>query len=221
MMGLVLLAQYNSFLKMDNEKFIKKLYTKSLKLAKTKWGIWVLLICAFADASFFPLPVTTFFLILIVLNTEKALHYSLFVVLGTMAGALAGYSIGHFAWLDAEGDYTGFVKFLFNNIPGFSVSAYNKINFLYTKYDVWILCGAALTPVPYGFFSILSGVFDINLILFFFTTLITQGVKYTLLSTMTIKMGPDFKSLIGFKWRPAAIITSICVAIVVVIINSI
>jgi membrane protein YqaA with SNARE-associated domain len=72
------------------KNWFKSLYKRSLQLANTKWGIWVLFIGAFADASFLPMPVTTFYMVLAALNTKKTFNYTFFVILGTLAGALAG-----------------------------------------------------------------------------------------------------------------------------------
>ncbi len=194
----------------------KRLHALSLQMASTKWGIWVLFICAFADASFLPLPVTTIFLILALLNVKKTFKYALFVVLGTVAGASAGYLIGHYAWLRPNGQFTGFVQFLFNNIPGFSQDAYNKIHHLFVRWDYWILCAAAFTPVPYGVFSILSGVFEINILIFLLTTFVTQMIKFSLLALITAKLGVQVKKLTELSWRPAAILTGFVLVVIVI-----
>ena len=199
------------------KNWLKKLYNWSLQLANTRWGIWVLFLFAFADASIAPLPVTTFFLVLIVLNTKKIFKYLLFVIFGTLAGAVAGYATGHFAWLNPKGEYTALVQFLFNNVPGFSESTYNKIHFLFTKWDFWILCGAATTPIPYGFFSISSGVFNLNIFIFLIATLISQGIKFFILALVAMKLGPDAKRLMEFNWKPVAIIGIVCITILLVV----
>lgn len=185
--------------------------------AKTKWGGWALFFCAFADASFLPLPTPMFFLALALLNISKAYKYALFGTLGTLAGAIAGYSIGHFAWLNMNGEFTGLAQFLFNNLPGFSVAGYDKIQLLYEKWDFWILFVAASLPLPYKIFSISSGVFDINLLMFCFATLVSQAIKFFALALLTIKLGPQVKKLLQFNWKPVIIIaaTSIAIAIVV------
>lgn len=185
--------------------------------ANTKWGGWALFFCAFADASFLPLPTPMFFLALALLNISKAYKYALFGTLGTLAGAIAGYSIGHFAWLNMNGEFTGLAQFLFNNLPGFSVAGYDKIQLLYEKWDFWILFVAASLPLPYKIFSISSGVFDINLLMFCFATLVSQAIKFFALALLTIKLGPQVKKLLQFNWKPVIIIaaTSIAIAIVV------
>ena len=139
------------------------------------------------------------------------MHYSGY--LGTLAGSIAGYSIGHFAWLDTNGEFTGLAQFMFNNIPGFSEGGYNKIRILYSKWDFWILFIAAALPLPYKIFSISSGVFDINFLIFCFATLISQGIKFFLLALLTIKLGPEVKKVLEFNWKPIAIIATACIAI--------
>ena len=178
------------------------------KLASGKWGIWALFISAFADASFLPLPVTTLFLILIVLNSEYILKNLFSVLIGTVTGALAGYAIGHFAWFKPNGEFTGFAQFFLNNIPGLSHEVYGKVSDLYTKYNFRILGVAVITPLPYGMFSVTSGVFNINILVFLITTIICQTIKYSFLALATIKFGVDFKRIMRFNWKSVAIITA-------------
>jgi membrane protein YqaA with SNARE-associated domain len=173
----------------------------------------------FSDASILGLPTPMLFLALTLLNIKKAYKYALFGTLGTLAGALAGYSIGHFAWLNANGEFTGVAQFLFNNIPGFSEDIYNKIHILYAKWDFWILFVAAALPLPFKIFSISSGVFDINLLIFCTATLISQGIKFFLLAILTIKLGPEVKKLFEYNWKPIAIIATATIAITIVIIK--
>jgi membrane protein YqaA with SNARE-associated domain len=197
--------------------WFKKVNNWIVYLANTKWGTFALFICAFADASFLPLPVTTFFLVLILLNRRKLYKYILFVVLGTVTGALAGYTIGHYAWVKPDGEYTGVVQFLFNNIPGFSLAVYEKVQTLYTKWDFWILSGATVTPLPYGMFSVTSGAFNINIFIFFVTTLISQAIKYLFLAFFTVIIGPKIRKLSEIDWKPVAIIIPVFIVIIILL----
>lgn len=178
------------------------------QLAETKWGLFALFVSAFADASFLPLPVTTLFLILILLNTRMILKSIFFVVLGTLAGAVAGYLTGHFAWLKSDGGFTGVVQFLFDNIPGFSANVYEKVHFMFTKWDFWILCIATVTPLPYGMFSVTSGVFDINIFIFLFTTFVCQTLKFSFLSLAAMKLGAQADKFLKLNWKPLAILVA-------------
>lgn len=160
-----------------------------------KWGAWPLCIFAFADASLIPVPVTTIFLILIISNSQKAFKYTSFVILGTITGSLAGYFFGHFAWFKANGEYTALAQFLAGNIPGLSIDFYLKISTLFDKWDMWVLSVAAATPIPYGFFSIASGIFKINVLAFGIITLISQSIKFIFLALVTSKFSSELNKL--------------------------
>jgi len=195
------------------KNWFRRLHLYITYLAKTKWGTISLFLCAFVDAAFFPLPVTTFFLLLVLLNNRMTYKYIIFVVTGTLAGAFIGYSFGRFIWIKPDGEFTGVVNFLFNNIPGFSKEIYEKVHLLYEKWGFWILCGATATPLPYGMFSVASGVFNINIFIFFLATLLSQGIKFIFLGKITLRIGPKVRNLMQLNWKPAAIITSVCILI--------
>ena len=202
------------------KSWFKRLHVWSLQWAHTKWSAWALFFCASADASFLPLPTPMFFITLILLNIRKAYKYALFGTLGTLLGAVVGYSIGHFAWLNANGEFTGLAQFLMNHIPGFSEAVYNNIQVQYAKWDFWILFIAAIIPVPYKIFSISSGVFDINIAMFCVATLISQGIKFFSLALLIIKIGPRVKKLLEFKLKPIAIIVTASVVLAIVLIKA-
>jgi membrane protein YqaA with SNARE-associated domain len=201
------------------KNLMKRFQEWILKWAGTKWGSVALFLCAFADASFFGLPTPVLFIALALLNPEKTYRYVVTGTLGTLAGAVAGYAIGHFAWLDANGEFTGVAQFLFNNIPGFSVEIYDKIHALYTKWDFWVLFVAAALPLPFKIFSISSGVFDVNLLIFCTATLISQGLKFVLLAFLTLKLGQQVKKIFEYDWKPIAIIATATIAVTILILK--
>jgi membrane protein YqaA with SNARE-associated domain len=187
----------------------------SLDWAKTKWGPWALFLCAFADATFLPLPTPLFFLTLTLLNISKAYRYAIYATAGIFAGAIVGYAVGHFAWLNENGGYTRFAQFMFDNIPGISEAAYNTIRIQYEKWDFWILFIASFMPLPFNIFTVSSGVFDVNVLMFSFSTLISQGIRFFLMAFLTVKLGPEVKKLFGHKWTALAIISTVCIGIVI------
>ena len=199
----------------------KNLQLWIMQVADTKWGTWSLFLCAFADASFLPLPVSTFLLLLITLNTKKVSEYIISGTLGILSGALMAYFAGYFIWFGPHGEYTGFSQFLFNHAPGFSEDAYNEINNLYTQWNFWLLCAAASTPIPYGIFAVFSGVFKINIFVFLFTTLVSHIIKFSFLALITLKIGEKIKNLAAYNWKPLKQVASAYIAIVLFISNTI
>jgi membrane protein YqaA with SNARE-associated domain len=189
----------------------------NVKWAHTKLSLWILFFVAFGEASFITLPVFMFLIALTLLNPEKAYKHALIGLLGTFAGALAGYAVGHFAWVKPDGEFTGVAKFLFDIIPGFSESGYDKVQILYDKWGAGILFLSIMVPLPYNILSISSGVFDMNLLVFFAATLVSQGIKFFLLAFLTIKLGHEIRKIFDFNWKPVAIITSATVVIFVVL----
>lgn len=192
---------------------------RSIQWADSKWGVWVLFLCAFADASFLPLPTPMLFLTVTLINPKKAYKYALFATMGTLIGGIGGYSIGHFAWHNADGEFTGFAQFLFNNIPGFTETMYDKIQILFTKWDFWILLLSASIPLPYKVFSISSGIFDINVFVFIITTFISHGLRFFLLAFLTLKLGPQIKKFFQIRLRTLAIATSAGIGIIILAIR--
>jgi membrane protein YqaA with SNARE-associated domain len=193
------------------------LQTRITKSANSKWGSLAMFFCAFADASFLPLPTSTFFMLLVALNTKKAMEYIFSGTLGIVTGALTAYIIGHFAWFAPNGEYTLLGQFVFNHMPGFSESSFNNLHSFYSKWDFWLLFGAALTPIPFGIFSVFAGVFDMNIFIFLFAAIISHGIKFSILVLVTIKLGAQIQKISLFNRRVAANIISFCMVIIVFI----
>jgi membrane protein YqaA with SNARE-associated domain len=201
------------------KNWLKTPYNWVMNWTNTKWGAWALFICAFADASFLPLPTPMFFIALSLLNISKAYKYALSATLGTLTGAMVGYAIGHFAWLDSSGEFTSLARFVFDNIPGITEAMYHNIHLQYTKWGLGILFVAPFIPVPYKLFSISSGVFDMNILTFSLGTLIGQGLRFYLLSFLIIKIGPEIKKILELHKKSIAIAVTACIAIAIIAIK--
>jgi membrane protein YqaA with SNARE-associated domain len=121
-------------------------------------------------------------------------------------GATAAYFTGHFAWLDKKLEFTALARFFIDNIPGFSVSAYERIHTLFTRSGSWILLLATASPLPYGLFSVSSGIFNSNIIVFILVTLAGHAIKYLALTFLAGRIGPSLRNYVTLMWRPVTII---------------
>ncbi len=194
--------------------WLSKIHSWLIRSSGTRAGLVILFILALADASFFPVPVTTYFLAVVVLNREMTFRYVLFVVLGTLTGAFTGYLIGDLLWIRDDGDFTKLSTFIFNNIPGFTELLYNKIQILFTKWNIWILCAAVTTPIPYGIFSVFAGSFEINIFGFLITTFVCQSIKFYLLATVTLNLGTHIRKFQSLNLKASALMNSAFITIV-------
>jgi len=153
-----------------------------------KLGRWALFICSFADASIFPAPVLTIFILLVLLNYRRAGNYVALATLGTFSGALAGYFLGYATSVNLNFGSAGFLQFLNNHVSGLSEDGFHRIQLLYSKWNVWILFMASFSPIPYGLFSISSGIFKMSLPIYCLVTLICQATKFWFLAIVTKKI---------------------------------
>jgi membrane protein YqaA with SNARE-associated domain len=129
-------------------------------------------------------------------STKNSFRFALYCTLGSVSGALVGYAIGHFAWITASGEFTGFANFFFNSIPGFSVTLFNSIKALFNQWDFWVIFTAGFTPIPYKVFTVSSGVFDVNLGMFFIASLVSRGARFFLVAFLIWKFGPGIRRFI-------------------------
>jgi membrane protein YqaA with SNARE-associated domain len=186
-------------------------------MAETKWSRLILFVCALADASFLPLPITAYFMILVIVDTRLIWKYILIVVSGTVVGSIFGYYLGHFLWIKPNGDFSSVAYFFNNHIHGFSLTIYDRIRDLFSKWNFWILCAATATPLPYGVFSVSSGIFNLNIVTFAITTLLSQTVKYSFLAVLISLFGSRYKYILKSEWSRAFIVAATFVLIAIIL----
>lgn len=198
----------------------KKLQSQGLHQQNTNWGKWALFIGAFADASFLPFPLLSFFILLILMNDSLINGYIALATLGTLFGAMAGYILGYYASENLNTGFSGSLQYLITHVPGFSEDGFSRIQFLYSKWKFWILFLASFTPIPYGLFSISSGVFKINLFVFGFLTLICQTLKFWLFAVLITKLGTKVKAIFAINLKPYAMIAMVVIALFILSIQA-
>lgn len=198
------------------KNWLKYIHNRPLQWANSKWGTVALFVFAFADASFLPLPTPMLFLGMALLNIGNAYKYALFGTLGILAGALAGYGIGHFAWLTTSGEYSAFAHFMFDHLPGLSEASYNAVQVQFDRWNFWILIVASFLPLPFNIFAISSGVFDVNILVFSLATFLSQGTRFFLMALLIKKVGPEMKRLLEKKMNPTWVIASFCIGIAII-----
>lgn len=176
--------------------WIKALYNWVLSWAQTKYGTTALFILAFIESVFFPIPPDILLIAMALGATAKAFKYAFVCTIGSTLGAFVGYAIGHYIWLSSNGEFTAFANFFFDNIPGFTVGLFNSIKVLFNEWDFWVIFTAGFTPIPYKVFTITSGVFDINFLMFVIASIISRGARFFLVAWLIWKFGPSIKQFI-------------------------
>jgi membrane protein YqaA with SNARE-associated domain len=175
---------------------IKKMYDWVLKWSETPYGPLALFILAFVESVFFPIPPDILLIALALGSQKKSFLFALNCTIGSVLGAFVGYGLGYFTWIGANGEFTGFANFFFNNIPGFTIGLYESIRQLYNEWDFWVIFTAGFTPIPYKVFTVTAGAFDINLFMFFLASIISRGARFFLVAFLIWKYGPSIKQFI-------------------------
>jgi len=183
-------------------KLLRKLYDWVLHWAETPYGSVALFLLAFAESSFFPIPPDALLIALVLGSSKKAFRFASICLAGSVSGAILGYAIGHYLWWTPSNEFTNIALFFFNNIPGFTETAFFDIQKLYNEYDFWIIFTAGFTPLPYKVITISSGAFNINVVMFLVASIISRGARFFLVSYLIWKFGPSIKAFIDkyFNW---------------------
>jgi membrane protein YqaA with SNARE-associated domain len=179
---------------------LRKLYDWVIKWSETPYGPIALVILAFAESSFFPVPPDVLLIALAIGSPRKSLKFALYTVLASVFGAFLGYFIGY-----------KFYELIGAKIIQF-YGVQDQFNYVASKYHenafISILI-AGFTPIPYKVFTIAAGVFSIDLITLFTASLIGRSTRFFLVGLLIWKFGPSIKEFIDKKFNTMVIIFTI------------
>lgn len=192
-------------------RWFKSLYSWVLSWAQTKYGAVALFVLAFTESVFFPIPPDILLIALALGATAKAFRYAFICTAGSVLGAFVGYAIGNYVWLTSSGEFSAFANFFFANIPGFSIELYEAIKVLFAEWGFWVIFTAGFTPIPYKVFTITSGVFDLNLLMFSVASIIGRGARFFLVAWLIWKFGPSIKRFIDKYFNLLAIVFTLLI----------
>ena len=167
--------------------FLKRTYNWTLEKAQHKNAKWYLSLISFAESSFFPIPPDILLIPMALASKTKALFYAFVCTLSSVLGGVFGYAIGYF---------------FFNSIGLYIVEFYHLENSFsifenyYKEFGILIVLGAGITPFPYKFITIASGVFGLNIYLFVIVSVIGRGLRFYLIAILLYFFGEKIKLFI-------------------------
>ena len=167
--------------------FLKRTYNWTLEKAQHKNAKWYLSLISFAESSFFPIPPDILLIPMALASKTKALFYAFICTLSSVLGGIFGYAIGYF---------------FFNSIGLYIVEFYHLENSFsifenyYKEFGILIVLGAGITPFPYKFITIASGVFGLNIYLFVIVSIIGRGLRFYLIAILLYFFGEKIKLFI-------------------------
>jgi len=168
---------------------VRRLYDWVLHWAETPYGGPALFLLALVESSVFPVPPDVLLIALCIALPSRAWHYALLASAGSVLGGLIGYGIGWGAWPLLN-------TFFFDYIPGFTPAVFERVQGLFAEYDFWVVFTAGFTPIPYKVITIGSGVFNINLLVFFVASLTSRSLRFFLVAWLLHRYGAGMREFI-------------------------
>ncbi len=166
---------------------IRKLYDWCIDLAAKPYAMWALFIYAFAESSFFPLPVELMLIPMIIATPHRAFFIAFVAVSGSVLGGIAGYGIGAFAF-----EAIGEPMLKINH----ALDKFDQIAALYNDWGIWAVLIGGLTPIPYKLITIASGVTGFNLLAFVASSVVARGIRFGVIALLLYYFGSPIRDFI-------------------------
>lgn len=179
---------------------IRKLYFWTLHWAATPYAVPALIVLAFAESSFFPIPPDVLLIAMTFAAPRRWAVYAAWCSLASVVGGIAGYGIGWGLW-DAVG------KPIVDFYQGQEVMA--RIQHWYDSYGFWGVLIAAITPIPYKIFTIASGWFHFDFGLFLLASAIGRPFRFFIVAGLIGAFGERVKPFLEEKLELALVALTI------------
>lgn len=166
---------------------LRKLYDWTIALAERPIAPWALGAIAFSESSFFILPPDVLLAPMTLSRPDRAWLYALICTLGSVAGGILGYGIGHLLF-DSFGMWILDLYGLSGKIGDVKAG--------YDKYGAWLIIAKGFTPIPFKLVTIVSGALDYNFSLFVVLSVVTRGARFFLLAGLLNRFGNPIRRFI-------------------------
>lgn len=163
------------------------LYRRTLALAASPHASWWLFAVAFAEASFFPIPVDLMLIPMVLAARERAFRLAAICTIGSVSGAMLGWVIG---------------AVLLQHVALPIVHFYHAEHSLamlqdkFRHYGVAIILLKGLTPIPFKIVTIAAGAAHFAILPFLAASLVTRGARFFLVATLLWFYGAPIKDFI-------------------------
>ncbi len=180
---------------------LRRCYDWMMRLAESPRALWALVLVAFAESSFFPIPPDPMLVPMVLARPKRAWIVAGLCTLASVLGGLVGYLIGYalepwgLAILDFYGHGTAMADF----------------QALFAQWGLWIILIKGLTPIPYKIVTIASGMAHFDLTIFILASIATRGARFFLLAGLLHFYGEPIR---GFIERRLTLVTTAFVILV-------
>ena len=168
---------------------LRRLYQWVIHWAKTPHAKTALVLIAFAESSFFPIPPDVLLIAMGVSAPHGAIGYAALCTAGSVLGGMAGYAIGLGLWSMVS-------EWFFAYIPGFTPEVFQKVSTLYSDNAFWAVFAAGFSPIPYKVFTIAAGATQISFVTFVVASILSRGLRFFLIGGALRVFGPTVRQVL-------------------------
>ena len=187
--------QPNNFLKPSSRSLyhpasiFRTLYEWVIHWAVTPHAKIALLLIAFAESSFFPIPPDVLLIAMGVGAPSRALGFAGICLIGSVVGGMVGYAMGMGMWAVISDWFYAYV-------PGFTPEVFEKVSTLYSDNAFWAVFAAGFSPIPYKVFTIAAGAAQIDFSTFVMASVLSRGLRFFLIGGALRVFGPSVKQIL-------------------------
>lgn len=169
------------------QKAIRRLYAWMMKWGDSPWAERALFGFSFSESSFFPIPPDPLLIAMVISNAKKWFRFALITTVASVLGAILGYIIG---------------LLFFESIGQAIIEAYHlhaefeTVGRQYGDNAFWAIFAAGFTPIPFKVFTLAGGLFQVNLVSLVVASVLSRGLRFTLVAFLAHKLGARYKDKI-------------------------
>lgn len=166
---------------------LRSLYNWTLSLAATPHAMVALALVSFAESSIFPIPPHLLLIPMVIARPQAWLRIALVTSAASVAGGVAGYALGAFAFESIGKPMLEFYGY---------TSKFDQFSVKYNSYGAWAVLIAGITPFPFKIITILSGATSLNFSIFLVSSVIARFSIFFFMSALLWKFGPAAREFI-------------------------
>jgi len=155
-------------------RLFSPLYARAMHWARHRHAPVYLGTMSFAESSFFPVPPDVMLAPMCLARPERAWRFALLTTLTSVAGGLAGYAIGYFAF-EAIAPWLQTTQYW---------ASYQTAVQWFNDYGFWAVFIAGFSPIPYKVFTIAAGALSMALLPFTLASIIGRGARFYLVAAL-------------------------------------
>ncbi len=165
-------------------RLFSPLYERAMQWARHRRAPVYLGALSFAESSFFPIPPDVMLAPMSLARPERAWYFALLTTLTSVAGGLAGYAIGYFAF-EAIAPWLQTTKYW---------ASYETAVAWFRDYGFWTVFVAGFSPIPYKVFTIAAGALSMALLPFALASAIGRGARFFMVAGLMKWGGPRMEA---------------------------